>query len=100
MHPQSKSVNEVTGFINEIKAIRLRLFPDMTQRQIDDFRLKQERRMKWHMFLDGAFFEKAWFKIARQRHYGDYFPDPGKEIPILTPLLNWIDPPQKSAATK
>jgi glycosyltransferase involved in cell wall biosynthesis len=100
MHATSKTVSEHDGFGKEIGEMRARFFPNLTPEQMWELQKKQGGRMMWHMFLDGVIFEKIWFKIFRQRHYQGYYSDPGRVVPILTPFLNWIDPPKKSSDPK
>ncbi|MAE61578.1 MAG: hypothetical protein CMJ49_09505 [Planctomycetaceae bacterium] len=44
------------------------------------------------MLLDGALPEKIWWQLVRRRHFQRYFGPPTKRVPILSWLIDRVDP--------
>lgn len=97
MHAESKTSKFVSGFQSEIRRLREREFPGMTWEAIEKESKRQMYRMMWRMFLDGVLWEKMWFKVVRQRHFEQYFGDPGVRLPVISWLLDRLDPVRPAA---
>ena len=91
MHPASKTASAPEKFSAEIRRLRHREFPGLTEAAAERKRLLQLWRMRAHMLADGVIWEKVWFKIARQWRYADYFGSDGVRVPVLSPALGFID---------
>jgi glycosyltransferase involved in cell wall biosynthesis len=99
MHPVSKTATAPEKFMAEIWDIRHREFPGMTDAQIEALRLRQVRRMKRHMLLDGVLLGKVWFKLVKERHYPQLFGFQSYRMPVISKVIDWLDPvksPEKS----
>lgn len=92
MHERSKTATAQPGFEAEIQRLQHREFPDWTQEQIDAHKKRQHQRMVSHMMLDGVLFEKAWFKLVRQRQYAHLFGDSGARLPVISRMLDIVIP--------
>jgi len=92
VHPLSKTASAPTGFGAERERLLERELPGVSPEEKTRMKRIQEKRMRWHMFLDGVLFGKAWFKVVRQRHFAAYYGDPGVRLPIISPILDIISP--------
>ena len=92
MHLLSKTATSTEKFMREIWEIRRRYFPGWSDDEIERYRKRQERRMKWHMLLDGVFFEKVWFKFVTERHYTQYFGGTPPRLPLVSRMIDRLDP--------
>ncbi len=99
MHPQSKTATSQAGFEREIARLQQREFPGWTQEAIEAHKHRQKQRMMTHMLLDGVLFEKAYFKLVRQRQYAHLFGDAGARLPVVSRVLDWMLPPTAPAST-
>ncbi|MCC6581416.1 MAG: glycosyltransferase [Phycisphaeraceae bacterium] len=97
MHAQSKTATSQEAFEAEIQRLRQREFPGWTPQQIDAEKRRQHARMMQHMLLDGVLFEKAYFKLVRQRNYAHLFGDPGVRVPVVSRVLDLVAPVRKSS---
>lgn len=97
VHPQSKTVTNPERFREELARMRRALFPDYSEQQIHAEYRRQYRRMKWHMLLDRALPEKIWWQLVRRRHYQRYFGPPTKHVPVLSALIDLLDPVRSDA---
>jgi hypothetical protein len=95
MHRQSKTATMQPTFAAEQRRLREREFPGMSDEEFERRRLTQFKRMRRHMLLDGVLFEKAWFKLVRQRRYAAYFGDPGVRLPVISRMIDWVYPERR-----
>jgi len=92
MHEASKTATSQPGFEEEILRLRRREFPDWTDEQIEAHKKRQHQRMVTHMLMDGVLFEKAYFKLVKQRQYAQYFGDAGARLPVISRVIDLVVP--------
>ncbi|MCE9591745.1 MAG: glycosyltransferase [Planctomycetes bacterium] len=96
MHTASKTSTLQETLYREVRRMKTREFPGVPEVEMVRKVKRAQRHMKWLMLKDGVFFEKVWFNVFRRRHFNAYFGDAATyRIPLLTPLLDIIDPVKK-----